>query len=582
MEEDELIYFGTEVKALGDGKVGGYLVRYSTPTDPDLTGDFFTKSTDFGIEDGSRLPVFYQHGMDGVLKNRKIGKAQIKFDDAGLWMEAQLSMRDEYERMIYELAEKGKLGLSSGAAGHLVEREQVGKAWYIKSWIIAEASLTPTPAEPRNVVMPLKSLLPPAEAVAEPEEQIKQENNIMDEKEVQAIVEKAVAGAVTQTAEAVKLANAELIEKKLDAFKASLPEIKAGYHVEVVEDESDKAAKENPFKTAGEFFAAVKNAAMYPSEQDKRLNPFKATGLNEAIPSQGGFLVPETVAAGLYERMYKVGQILPLVQRDPVEGNNMTINAVDETSRINGSRHGGITTYWLEEAGSITASKPKFRQINLKLKKVGALVYATDEQLEDVRFMSSWLQRVVPDELRFAAEDAIINGDGTGKPLGVLNSAALVSVTRQDASNVLYQDVINMWARRWAGVQDYVWLVNQDVMPELDTLIHNGAGSIPPRFVTYDEQGMMRMKGRPVIEVEYAQTLGTAGDIVLWSPSSYQLIDKASGIQSAASIHVAFTTAEQAFRFLYRVDGAPLWNSALTPKNGSNTQSTMVALSASS
>lgn len=580
--EDELIYFGTEVKALGDGKVGGYLVRYSIPTDPDLTGDFFTKSTDFGIEDGSRLPVFYQHGMDGVLKNRKIGKAQIKFDDAGLWMEAQLSMRDEYERMVYELAEKGKLGLSSGAAGHLVEREQIGKAWYIKSWIIAEASLTPTPAEPRNVVMPLKSLLPPAEAVAEPEEQIKQENNIMDEKEVQAIVEKAVAGAVTQTAEAVKLANAELIEKKLDAFKASLPEIKAGYHVEVVEDESDKAAKENPFKTAGEFFAAVKNAAMYPSEQDKRLNPFKATGLNEAVPSQGGFLIPETVAAGLYERMYKVGQILPLVQRDPVEGNNMTINAVDETSRVNGSRHGGITTYWLEEAGSITASKPKFRQINLKLKKVGALVYATDEQLEDVRFMSSWLQRVVPDELRFAAEDAIINGDGTGKPLGVLNSAALVSVTRQDASNVLYQDVINMWARRWAGVQDYVWLVNQDVMPELDTLIHNGTGSIPPRFVTYDEQGVMRMKGRPVIEVEYAQTLGTAGDIVLWSPSSYQLIDKASGIQSAASIHVAFTTAEQAFRFLYRVDGAPLWNSALTPKNGSNTQSTMVALSASS
>ena len=69
--EDELIYFGTEVKALGNGKVGGYLVRYSIPTDPDLTGDFFTKSTDFGIEDGSRLPVFYQHGMDGVLKNRK-------------------------------------------------------------------------------------------------------------------------------------------------------------------------------------------------------------------------------------------------------------------------------------------------------------------------------------------------------------------------------------------------------------------------------------------------------------------------------------------------------------------------------
>jgi HK97 family phage major capsid protein len=188
----------------------------------------------------------------------------------------------------------------------------------------------------------------------------------------------------------------------------------------------------------------------------------------------------------------------------------------------------------------------------------------------------------VPDELRFATEDAIFNGDGVGKPLGFMNSAALVSVTRQDASNVLYQDVINMWARRWAGANDYVWLVNQDVMPELDTLIHNGTGSIPPRFVDYTAEGIMRMKGRPVIEVEYAQTLGTAGDIVLFSPSAYQLIDKASGIQSAASIHVAFVNSEMAFRFLYRVDGAPLWHSTLTPFKGSNEQSPYVALSASS
>lgn len=584
---DELVYYGAEVKALGEGRVGGYLVRFSTPKDPDLSGDFFSKSTDLGVSDGNKLPVYYQHGMDGAIKNRRIGNAIVKFDDAGLWMEAQLELRDEYEKMIYEMAEAGKLGWSSGAAGHLVEREQIGKAWHIKSWPVAEASLTPTPAEPRNSAMPLKSLLTPADAVTEQAEGKNQsvlkgempvENNIMDEKDIKAIVSETVQ-SMTETIEAKA---AQIADEKVKAFQATLPEVKAGYHLEVVEDEADKAAKGNPFKTAGEFFAAVRNAAEYPSEQDKRLLPFKATGLNEAIPSQGGFLVPETIAAGLYERMYKVGQILPLVQRDPVEGNSMVMNAVDETTRVNGSRHGGITTYWLEEAGSVTPSKPKFRQISLKLKKVGALVYATDEQLEDVRFMSSWLQRVVPDELRFATEDAIYNGDGVGKPLGVMNSPALVSVTRVDGSKVQYADVINMWARRWAGVNDYVWLVNQDVMPQLDQLIHNGTGSIPPRFVDYDAEGAMRMKGRPVIEVEYAQTLGTAGDILLWSPSSYQLIDKASGIQSAASIHVAFTTAEQAFRFIYRVDGEPLWNSALTPFKGSNTQSPMVALSASS
>jgi HK97 family phage major capsid protein len=260
----------------------------------------------------------------------------------------------------------------------------------------------------------------------------------------------------------------------------------------------------------------------------------------------------------------------------------MLINAVDETSRVNGSRDGGITTYWVEEGGTITASKPTFRQISLKLKKAVALAYATDELLEDSQFMASFLGRKVPEALRFSTEDAIYNGDGVGKPLGIMNSPARVDVTRTNANTVIYADVINMWSRRWAGANDYIWLVNQDVMPQLDQLIHNGTGSIPPRFVDYDAQGTMRLKGRPVLEVEYAASLGTNGDIVLFSPSTYQLIDKAAGIQSAASIHVQFTTAEQAFRFIYRVDGAPLWNSALTPFKGTNTQSPMVGLSTSS
>ena len=39
--EDELVAFGTEVKALGEGKIGGVLVRMSDTSNPDLTGDYF-------------------------------------------------------------------------------------------------------------------------------------------------------------------------------------------------------------------------------------------------------------------------------------------------------------------------------------------------------------------------------------------------------------------------------------------------------------------------------------------------------------------------------------------------------------
>jgi len=154
---EDLVYYGEAVKALGDGKVGGYLVRFSTDEDPDMVNEFFTADTDFG--DADKADVYYQHGQDPILKTRRLGKADLRKDEFGVWAETQLSMRDEYERFIYGMAEDGKMGWSSGTAGHLVEREQKGKATWLKSWPLGlDASLTPTPAEPRNGVMPLKSI----------------------------------------------------------------------------------------------------------------------------------------------------------------------------------------------------------------------------------------------------------------------------------------------------------------------------------------------------------------------------------------------------------------------------------------
>jgi hypothetical protein len=158
-ETETLIAFGGAVKALGDGKVGGYLVRFTTENEPDLQGEYFTKDTDFGEAEGA--PVYYQHGMDAKLGKRRIGRAKHKIDDLGIWAEAQLNLRDEYEKFIYAMAEKGKMGWSSGTANHLVERQVSAKATWIKSWPLGlDDTLTPVPAEPRNGAVPLKSWQP--------------------------------------------------------------------------------------------------------------------------------------------------------------------------------------------------------------------------------------------------------------------------------------------------------------------------------------------------------------------------------------------------------------------------------------
>jgi HK97 family phage major capsid protein len=87
-----------------------------------------------------------------------------------------------------------------------------------------------------------------------------------------------------------------------------------------------------------------------------------------------------------------------------------------------------------------------------------------------------------------------------------------------------------------------------------------------------------RLLGRPVIPIEQAQTLGTQGDIMLLDLQSYMLAKKTSGIRVDTSIHVAFLTGEQAFRFQLRVDGQSLWKKPLQPKNGTSLLSPFVSL----
>lgn len=108
----ERVIRGGAIKAMGGGKVGGYLVLFTGPDSPDLQGEFFTKSTDFFIENGDKRPIFYRHGVHPVIKSRKLGNAILTVDDVGVFLEGELALRDNYEKGIYSLAEKGKLGCS--------------------------------------------------------------------------------------------------------------------------------------------------------------------------------------------------------------------------------------------------------------------------------------------------------------------------------------------------------------------------------------------------------------------------------------------------------------------------------------
>lgn len=348
----------------------------------------------------------------------------------------------------------------------------------------------------------------------------------------------------------------------------------------------DLNATRQKFNSFGQQLAAVMNASRPGGSTDPRLFN-AASGLNETVPTDGGFLVQTDFSNELLKQVWQTGKLASLCRRVPISGNaNSTkMNGVDETSRATGSRYGGIRGYWAAEADEKTTSKPKFRQIELNLKKLVGLCYATDENLQDAAQLEGIIRDGFGSEFGFLIDDAIINGTGAGMPLGVLNAGCLVSQakeTGQTAATVVAENIIKMWARLFADSRpNAVWLVNQDVEPQLHQMgLTAGSGGalvyMPPGGLSGNPYATLY--GRPVMAIEQCQTLGTVGDIYLADFSNGYLLAEKGGMQSDMSIHVRFIYDESVFRFVMRVDGQPVRKSALTPYKGSNTQSHFIAL----
>jgi len=352
---------------------------------------------------------------------------------------------------------------------------------------------------------------------------------------------------------------------------------------------SSEVRNRDRFGSFGEQMAAVMRAGVPGGTVDPRLRvQGAATGLNETVSSDGGFLVQQDFSSELLQQVFETGILASRCRRIPISGNanGIKIPGVDETSRAS-TRSGGVLAYWKDEAALKVASKPKFRMIDLQLKKLIGLCYATDELLQDAAALEGYIKMAFVEEFGFQVDDSIINGTGAGMPLGILNAGCLVSVakeTGQKAATILAENIMNMRSRLFASSrQNSVWLINQNIEPQLHSMsLAVGTGGVP---VYMPAGGLSNLPydtlyGRPVIPIEQCPTLGTVGDIILADFARGYILAEKGGIQTDMSIHVQFLYDESVFRFVLRVDGQPVRSTTLTPYKGgaSDTQSHFVAL----
>ena len=311
------------------------------------------------------------------------------------------------------------------------------------------------------------------------------------------------------------------------------------------------------------------------------------TGMNELQGPDGGYLVPPEFSQQLLMRTYD-NDLLSRCTTLPMTSNLLVVPAINETSRLNGSRFGGVQALWAQESQTLTESKPGFAGVEIKPDTVTLLMRASNQFLEDASYITveQWLSMISEEELNFKVGDGIVNGSGTDQMQGILNCPSLISVAAQTGQASHSINAVNnteMWRRLHQSCRkNAVWLIDQSIETQLMQMTIGNAGAqlavyLPPGGLSDKPYGTLL--GRPVLTTEFGQQLGTRGDIILADLTTY-LVGLRQAMVAATSIHVAFSTNEQMFRFVMRLGGRSWWTSALTPKSNGDTQSNVIVLAA--
>lgn len=393
----------------------------------------------------------------------------------------------------------------------------------------------------------------------------------------------------------------ESLENEMEQQSANLQKIKG--NSDAIQSAADK------FKSAGDFFNVVARASD-PTNPivDPRLADYmrvrSAAGQNLTTDADGGYLVPPQYSDELLNVAESESMLFNEVDKIPVTSNRLITNELDQESRkdtdadrsVKG-RNGGLLAYWAGEAAQYTASQMKFKQNQTDVHKLTGMCYATEEMLEDLPALAGVINAGFADEFAFKIDDAILNGTGTGMPVGILNAknTALVTVAKesgQEAGTLLLNNILKMYnAMPSKNRSRAKWYINQDLEIVLYQLLMN-TGSlategvtlatgfplfVPAGGISSAPNGMLL--GRPIVPVEQAGALGAAGDISFIDASQYRWIDR-GGMKSQTSIHVRFLNDETAFKFTYRAGGKPKWGAAIEAYKGTTKRSPYVTLAA--
>lgn len=578
-----LVGYGSEVKALGNGKVGGYLVLFGEPDTADFVNDFFRKSTDFGVsfDEKPEGTIRYHHKFDPVIGGRGLGKATIGSDDVGIWIEGQLNLKDSYDEAVYKLIKKRKLGWSS-AAKNDVQRELEGKAYFIKRWPLdlEDFTLTPTPADYRQIA-DMKSVSasnitelinsmdvtadepeaqsspetgnPPVASVVSPPDAIPTEiksvadeaafllppnenngDNIMTDVQIAPPVDNSAEVATLKSDFAALKGQLDIILKA--PAQPNPVEVKATV-------DADKEAEAAEMK-AFEAYART----------GERNNKHLKAALNEGTAGQGGYLVPvrysnEMVTARRYLSILRAAGAKVI----KVDGTNSF-----KVPTMTDSAAAVLTA----EAAAFDQKEPTFGEVTFVPYKYTKLVKASDESVADSRIPIMDIVTQDANQAFAAAENAAFTtGTGSSQPQGVVTGAS-AGVTAAGTAVITADEVIDLY-HSLADLyrQNAVWMMNDATLKLIRKLKDTTNQYLwSPGLASGEPSTIL---GRPVYINNSMAAPATGVKSVLFGDLSYFWIADFAGMEMKRLNELYAGNGQVGFTWFNRIDSHVMLSAAL-------------------
>jgi HK97 family phage major capsid protein len=370
------------------------------------------------------------------------------------------------------------------------------------------------------------------------------------------------------------LHNAEDLEKRAKALEMVLTrEVElAAAQVQsanaISKARHDSYSKADDFKSFGEFMVAIYNLRT-AGKYDPRLYKMEQKDLAAEVGISGGFLVPSDFQSEILTARAESSFVRRHARVVPMGSRLVPFPALDYSQGAAGvsAFFGGVRVYYVDENVAITESQPRFKQVELHARDLAGYCEIPNSLLRDSPVSIEAFLRgpgSFGGALGWQEDYDCIRGNGAGRPLGVLNSPAKLTVTRNTANDFKFVDAVTMKSKMLMTSRP-VWVISQSVMPKVYSMVDAANNII---WLPNAREGAPEtLLGYPIFWTEKVPALGTQGDVCLIDFGMYLLGDRA-GITMDVDTSFKFQNNQTAFRAVESIDGQPWLANTITLADG--------------